>query len=83
MKVIEKTLLSERESVFSVQLKTKKKFTSGDLLAIYPNEQERFYSIGKIGGNIHLTVKLHSHGLGSNFLYKLHKGGRDPGRGRP
>ncbi|GIZ14479.1 PepSY domain-containing protein [Capnocytophaga catalasegens] len=76
MKVVEKTFLTERESVFSVQLKTKKKFTSGDLLAIYVGEQERLYSIGKINKNIHLIVKLYSHGIGSNFLYNLKKGDR-------
>lgn len=51
-------------------------FRSGDLLAIYPenNEKERLYSIGKSGKNIQLVVKLHEHGLGSTFLHNLQKG---------
>lgn len=51
------------------------KFTSGDLLAIYPNNDgtERLYSIGKIGANIQLVVKIIPNGIGSNFLYGLNK----------
>ena len=56
-------------------LQTKRRFTSGDLLAIYPDgKQERLYSIGKVGGKLQLTVKRHAHGLGSGYLYQLKKG---------
>jgi sulfite reductase (NADPH) flavoprotein alpha-component len=51
-------------------------FTSGDLLAIYPSNdhRERLYSIGKIGNDVQLSVKLHSGGLGSQYLYDLRPG---------
>ena len=61
--------------IFTLQLQTNKKYTSGDLLAIYPDDkQERLYSIGKVGGKLQLTVKLHEQGIGSNYLYNLQKG---------
>ncbi|WP_207532288.1 PepSY domain-containing protein [Desertivirga arenae] len=52
------------------------KFTSGDLLAIYPagDHRERLYSVGKIGKEIQLSVKLHENGLGSGYLKKLKEG---------
>lgn len=52
------------------------KFSSGDLLAIYPanDSRERLYSIGNYSGNIQLVVKLHPHGLGSGFLNNLEAG---------
>lgn len=48
-------------------------FTSGDLLAIYPDNDgtERLYSIGKIDDKIQLVVKLHENGKGSTFLHNL------------
>lgn len=51
-------------------------FTSGDLLAIYPanDHRERLYSMGKVGNNIQLSVKLHERGLGSAYLYHLNPG---------
>lgn len=51
-------------------------FTSGDLLAIYPanDHRERLYSIGKVGNNMQLSVKLHEKGLGSDYLYRLSSG---------
>src|SRR5690606_25238841 len=54
----------------------KLKFTSGDLLAIYPanDNRERLYSIGKVDGNIQLVVKLYENGLGSEFLNSLSAG---------
>ena len=73
--VTEKPTFSEVNSAFLIRLKPNKKlkFTSGDLLAIYPanDHRERQYSIGKIGDEIQLAVKLHPNGLGSEFLYKL------------
>ncbi|RRJ93178.1 FAD-binding oxidoreductase [Paenimyroides tangerinum] len=63
------------DSVFQISLQTKKKFQSGDLLAIYPanDAQERLYSIAKVNGNLQLVVKLHEFGLGSQFLHRLQK----------
>ena len=65
------------DNTFKLTLKPHKRFqfTSGDLLAIYPNGdyQERLYSIGKLQDRIHLSVKLHAHGLGSGYLNALRK----------
>lgn len=73
--VLDKTLVSEHEQTFLVTLRAnlRSKFNSGDLLAIYPTNdtRERLYSIGKHTGNIQLVVKLHPHGLGSEFLNTL------------
>jgi sulfite reductase (NADPH) flavoprotein alpha-component len=46
---------------------------SGDLLAIYPegNQLERLYSIAWINDTIHLVVKLHPYGKGSQYLHNL------------
>ncbi len=74
--VLDKTAVSDAEHTFLLTLRTKAKFTSGDLLAIYPanDNRERLYSIGNHSGNIQLVVKLHSHGLGSGYLNKLEIG---------
>lgn len=76
--VVKKTALMHEEGSFLVHLRPKRslKFKSGDLLAIYPNNdhRERLYSIGKIDKNIQLSVKLHKNGLGSGFLYQLEPG---------
>jgi len=76
--VTEKTEIAHVDGSFLIKLKpqNKTKFTSGDLLAIYPanDHRERLYSIGKVDNEIQLSVKLHQNGLGSGFLYKL-----DPG----
>ena len=73
--VLEKTTVSDSEQTFLLTLRAgmRSKFTSGDLLAIYPNNdnKERLYSIANNKGNIQLAVKLHSHGLGSGFLYNV------------
>ena len=50
------------------------KFKSGDLLAVCPpNEKnERLYSIGKDNhGHILLSIKIHAHGVCSNYLNSL------------
>lgn len=51
------------------------KFKSGDLLAIYPNEEERerLYSIGTNAGNsqVVLSIKKHEKGVCSNYLHGL------------
>ncbi|MBP3942844.1 PepSY domain-containing protein [Sphingobacteriaceae bacterium WQ 2009] len=74
-KVLEKTATSADNTTFKIVLEStsKKKFQSGDLLAIYPANdfKERLYSIGANDGKIQLMVKLYTDGLGSSFLYKL------------
>ncbi|MEO8237887.1 MAG: PepSY domain-containing protein [Flavobacterium sp.] len=76
--VLDKTALSETEHTFILTLRanTRTKFTSGDLLAIYPanDSRERLYSMGNHSGNIQLVVKLHPQGLGSRFLNNLEAG---------
>lgn len=76
--VLDKTTVSENEQTFLLTLRVgmRSKFTSGDLLAIYPanDNRERLYSIGTHNGNIQLAVKLHPNGLGSGFLYNLNVG---------
>jgi sulfite reductase (NADPH) flavoprotein alpha-component len=71
-------ITSDEITTFRVNLKPSSllKFKSGDLLAIYPenNAVERFYSIGKVNDTIQLVVRLHPNGLGSGFLYQLQKG---------
>lgn len=76
--VIERTELAHADGAFLLKLKlpSRVRYTSGDLLAIYPanDHRERLYSIGKIDNNILLSVKLHANGLGSGFLYALNPG---------
>ncbi|MDN3588174.1 PepSY domain-containing protein [Pedobacter aquatilis] len=76
--VVDKQVSSHEETSFIIRLspKKRKRFTSGDLLAIYPaqDHRERQYSIGKIGKDVQLSVKLHKGGLGSSFLYHLQIG---------
>ncbi|MCC9065457.1 PepSY domain-containing protein [Flavobacterium piscisymbiosum] len=73
--VLDKTLVSEHEQTFILTLRAnmRAKFSSGDLLAIYPanDTRERLYSIGNHSGNIQLVIKLHPNGLGSEFLNNL------------
>lgn len=77
VEVMHKTAVDANDS-FQVRLKLKglTKVSSGDLLAIYPknDHRERLYSIGKIGKEIQLSIKLHEHGLGSRFLHDLEPG---------
>ena len=72
--VIEKTTLNV-DDTFLIQLSPNKKmtFASGDLLAIYPENEpvKRLYSIGKIGSNIVLSIKKHDLGKCSNYLNQL------------
>lgn len=69
---------SDNENTFILTLKAPffSRFTSGDLLGIYPlnDNTERLYSIGKINNNIQLVIKLHENGVGSNFLNNLNIG---------
>jgi len=72
------TAATREDGTFTVTLQGKKrlKVTSGDLLAVYPanDHRERLYSIGVVDGQIRLSVRLQSNGLGSGFLHKLTPG---------
>ncbi|HRB72722.1 MAG TPA: FAD-binding oxidoreductase, partial [Flavobacterium sp.] len=76
--VVSKTELAHTDGAFLIQIapQRKLKFTSGDLLAIYPanDHRERQYSIGKVGNTVQLSVKLYPGGLGSSYLYALQPG---------
>ncbi|WP_316736493.1 PepSY domain-containing protein [Pedobacter aquatilis] len=76
--VVDKKVSIHEETSFIIRLspKKRKRFTSGDLLAIYPanDHRERQYSIGKVGKDVQLSVKLHDGGLGSGFLHRLEVG---------
>jgi sulfite reductase (NADPH) flavoprotein alpha-component len=76
--VLDKTPVSDSEHTFilTLQAGSRTKFVSGDLLAVYPanDNRERLYSIGNHTGNVQLVVKLHSHGLGSGYLNNLEPG---------
>ena len=76
--VLDKTPVSDSEHTFilTLQAGSRTKFVSGDLLAVYPanDNRERLYSIGNHSGNVQLVVKLHSHGLGSTYLNNLEPG---------
>lgn len=78
--IVEKTTANEKDLNFSVTLKIPRSTTvrSGDLLAIYPagDERERLYSIARIGNRMQLVVKLHTKGLGSQYLHNLKTGER-------
>ena len=73
VKVISTTKVTEEDATFKVVLDVKEKFKSGDLLAIYPenDHKERLYSVGKVDHKLQLIVKLHEFGLGSQYLYNL------------
>lgn len=73
IKVLEKTKTDE-EGMFSLVLQPSKAFHSGDLLAIYPQGKERFYSIARVKNTLQLVVKLHENGVGSGYLHQLQKG---------
>lgn len=68
----------DTDNTFLISMKAKRfsKIASGDLLAVYPNNdyRERLYSIGKVNGNIQLSVKLYEQGLGSTYLNALQNG---------
>lgn len=76
-KVVQSAQMPENDSTFQLILEpnSKLKFQSGDLLAIYPenDHRERFYSISKHGKSIQLIVKLYENGLGSQYLFNLEK----------
>jgi sulfite reductase (NADPH) flavoprotein alpha-component len=66
------------DNTFLIELEPqhRKRFTSGDLLAIYPknDHRERLYSIGKVDRKVQLSVKLHYKGIGSTALHNLQIG---------
>jgi sulfite reductase (NADPH) flavoprotein alpha-component len=73
-KVLAKSEINE-DDTFTIQLKPKKKvaFSSGDLLAILPKDENvsRLYSIAKVRHTILLSVKKHEHGVCSNWVSQL------------
>ena len=75
--VIESTVLNV-DDTFLLRLKPRRniKFTSGDLLVIFPKGTAIFrqYSIAKMGDEILLSIKKHEFGLGSSYLYDLNTG---------
>ncbi|WP_026449458.1 PepSY domain-containing protein [Aequorivita capsosiphonis] len=75
--VIQRTELNI-DNTFLLRLKPKRKvkFTSGDLLSVFPNETEiaRQYSIARMGDEILLSIKKHEFGRGSSYLFELNKG---------
>ncbi len=75
MMVLDRTEVHEDEQTFLLTIRTpaRTKFTSGDLLAIYPadDNRERLYSVAKCNGNVQLVIKLHQPGLGSEYLNNL------------
>lgn len=75
--VIHKTELNIDET-FLLRLKPKRKskFTSGDLLSIFPKGSDtvRQYSIARIGNEILLSIKKHEFGQGSSYLFNLKNG---------
>lgn len=76
LKVINKISGSDRTFILTLKPPAYSKFTSGDLLALYPasDNRERLYSIARIKNNIQLVVKLHENGLGSGYLNNLEIG---------
>lgn len=75
--IIERTSINNDET-FLLYLEPENDllFESGDLLAFYPEEDniERLYSIGKIDGNILLSIKKHEFGVCSGYFSQLQKG---------
>ncbi|HNQ26659.1 MAG TPA: PepSY domain-containing protein [Aquaticitalea sp.] len=71
--IVSKTKVEDNpDNTFLMTLKPKQSthFNSGDLLSVYPKNdyRERLYSIGKVNGNIQLSVKYYENGLGSTYL---------------
>ncbi|WP_282086083.1 PepSY domain-containing protein [Aquimarina algiphila] len=75
--IIERTPINE-DDTFLLRLRTKRTidFQSGDLFSFSPKEDEieRLYSIGKVNGDILLSIKKHELGICSNYFSKLQKG---------
>jgi sulfite reductase (NADPH) flavoprotein alpha-component len=75
---------SSGNDVFTISLRQKRRLRakSGDLLAIYPenDHRERLYSIGVVSNKIRLSVRLYPSGLGSEYLSKLVNGEKIKGK---
>ena len=75
--VLERTNLNS-DNTFLLKLKPtqKIKFESGDLLAFTPKSENvtRYYSIGKLNGDILVSVKKHDLGICSSYFSELNKG---------
>ncbi|PQL95312.1 PepSY domain-containing protein [Apibacter adventoris] len=78
IKVEEVYIPNDSKNTFLIKLKPGKiKFTSGDILVVYPskeNEKERYYSIAKINNNIQLSIKYYPSGLASEYLISRNPG---------
>ncbi len=78
MTVNANTATAGTSGTFTINLQPGRRLrvTSGDLLAIYPenDHRERLYSIGVVAKEIRLSVRLHPGGLGSGFLHGLKPG---------
>ncbi|GAB3894365.1 hypothetical protein GCM10028825_36650 [Spirosoma agri] len=76
--VTDNTRTAEPDGTFLIRMRSHRRrgVTSGDLLAIYPNNdhRERLYSIGMLDNEVQLSVRLHPGGLGSGFLHELTPG---------
>ncbi|WP_438711498.1 PepSY domain-containing protein [Aquimarina muelleri] len=74
---VESRSLLNTDDTFLIRLRSENKisFMSGDLLSFYPENDpiERLYSIGKIDGDILLSVKKHEFGVCSTYFSKLNK----------
>ena len=74
--VLERTNLNS-DNTFLLKLKPtqKIKFESGDLLAFTPKSENvtRYYSIGKLNGDILVSVKKHDLGICSSYFSELNK----------
>ncbi len=75
--VIDRSALNV-DDTFTLRLKPNRKikFTSGDLLSIFPNGNRtaRQFSIARIGVEILLSIKKRESGIVSSYLYGLKKG---------
>lgn len=75
--IIERTPINE-DTTFLLRLRAECTidFQSGDLLSFFPKEDEieRLYSIGKVNGDILLSIKKHEFGICSNYFSKLQTG---------
>lgn len=77
MKIEEVYIPNDSKETFVVQIHPgKQKFTSGDILAVYPckDNKERYYSIAKVNHNIQLSIKYYPSGLASEYLINRKKG---------
>jgi len=76
MTVLERKAAADQTFILTIRPCSRVRFTSGDLLAVYPagDGRERFYSIGRVDDHIQLVVKLHPSGFGSSYLHALEPG---------